>query len=705
MTFLNPFLLIGLIAVAVPLLIHLINLNRPKKVQFSTLTFFDALRESTLKRIQLKRLLMLMLRALAILMMVFALARPYIPSGLGGISMEGQPAAIGILMDNSPSMDQIDRSGPYLDQLKRIVSGIIENTGSEDRILLEVTNGASLDLPGLTRNAALSAIQDLETENKGNFIADNLRTLLYRLEQAPQPIKQVYLVTDGQLTQLEPLQQAGSAIAEDFSLSVITVGEEHQGNVAITDIELESRILSPDQPVSLSVSVENFGRSAISNHFISLDYQGEMEGQYQVNLEAGESSEYRFELIPGSDAQLTGAFVLEGDELTFDNRRYFSIKIPDRRVIAHVRGDNASGSGFSSYLAPVLDAAVSANELLEIIPAEWGEGLFSGNYIPDAILLDGVVEIPDYILDELVNFVQQGGGLLFLPSADGNLQSYNRFLERTNTGRLTGVEGNYGSFNTIDRISSLREGHPLLEEIFDRTDDEDLRVNLPEIFYHYRLEPAGRSGSYRLLETELGHPILTEQQFGDGRLLVYSIGADPGWSNFPVKPFFAPFFYRSVLYLAASESGGLNEHILGNRFEYELTGAPEEIYLEVNGQRMIPDRRTAFRGTSISEEARDWTSGYIKIISDEDEMLVAVNQNIMESDFRSLSDQEMGEIFNDHFRSVSVQNISESDAELTDQFRVAGADREIWYWFIFAALFFLLTESFVARLFKAESIH
>jgi hypothetical protein len=705
MTFLNPFLLIGLIAVAVPLLIHLINLSRPRKIQFSTLAFFESLRESTLKRIQMKRWLMLLLRAAAILMMVFALARPYIPSGLGGISQQGQPAAIGIFIDNSPSMDQVDRNGPYLDQLKRVVTRIIEYAGSDDRIILEVTNGASLELPGLARNAAMSVVEELGTANKGNFIIENLNTLLYRMEQAPQPVKRLYFVSDTQSSQLRPFLEKDPAIAENYDLNVVRIGDEYQGNVAITDIELESSIVSPDQPVILSVGIENFGRTAINNHFVSLDYQGDMEGQYQVNLGSGESSRYRFELIPGDDLQLTGSFVLEGDELTFDNRRYFSINIPDRRLIAHVRDQNGSGSDFASYLAPVLDAAGSANELLEIIPATWDDGLFDGSDLPNAILLDGVESIPHYIMDDLVDFIQRGGGLLFMPSANGDLQTYNRFLERTNAGRFTGIEGNYGSFNTIDRVSTLREGHPLLDEIFDKTDDEDLRVNLPEIFYHYRFEPAGRSGSYRLLDTELGRPILMEQQFGEGRFLIYSIGADPGWSNFPVKPLFAPFFYRSVLYLAASESGGLEEHILGNRFEYELAGSPDEIFIEVDEQRVIPDRRTAFRGIMISEDARDWSPGFVKIISDMDEIQVSVNQHTSESDFSTLSEQELDEILNDHFRSVTVRQIAEDDSDVSDQFQAAGADREIWYWFIFAALFFLLTESFVARLFKAESIH
>ncbi len=704
MTFLNPFLLIALLAVAVPLLIHLINLRKPKKVRFSTLTFFDSLKASALKRIKIKRWLLLLLRSAAILMLCFALARPFIPSELGGTANQGQPAAIGILVDNSPSMDQVDRNGPFIDQVKRVASQIIENSQNEDRILLEVTNGESLDQPALTRSAAGLRLNEIETVNKGNILADNLRTLVYRLEQAPQPVKKIYLVTDAQASQFDPLHEIEAAIAGEYDVSVITVGEERQGNVAITGMELDSELLSRDQPVAISVSVKNFGSSAVRNHFLSLEYMDEMEGQHAVNLEAGENEDFTFEVIPGEDGALKGSFLLEGDELTFDNRRFFSIQIPEKRRILQVQDEQASDAGFSSYLSPVLEAAVSANELLEIEKVDWDSDLFAGSRTPDAILLDGVKNIPDYIIDDLVHYIQMGGGLLFLPSSGGELQSYNRFLERTNVGRYTGVEGSYGSFNGIDRLSSLREGHPLLDEIFDKSEDEELRVNLPEIFYYYRLEPSGGSGSYRLLNSEQGETLFLEQRFGDGRLMVSAIGSDPGWSNFPIKPIFAPLFYRSVLYLATSESGGFLEHTLSERFEFQLSGSPEDVALHIDEQQIIPERRTGFQGLTVSDEAKDWSPGFIELTAEEEKFVFAVNQDAMESDFEALEDQDLKDLLAEHFQSVSLQRIAGSEAEIAEQMQAAGMGHEIWFWFIVMAIIFLLTESFVARLFKAESI-
>src|SRR6056297_146677 len=99
MNFLNPFFLFGLFAVAIPVIIHLINLRRPQKVSFSTLSFFNELRKSTIRRIRIKQYLLMALRALAVLFLALALARPFLPPTLTGTSSSAEPKAVAIMVD------------------------------------------------------------------------------------------------------------------------------------------------------------------------------------------------------------------------------------------------------------------------------------------------------------------------------------------------------------------------------------------------------------------------------------------------------------------------------------------------------------------------------------------------------------------------------------------------------------------------------
>ncbi|MEX2574873.1 MAG: hypothetical protein WD317_11270, partial [Balneolaceae bacterium] len=400
---------------------------------------------------------------------------------------------------------------------------------------------------------------------------------------------------------------------------------------------------------------------------------------------------------------LAGSFLLEGDEMTFDNRRYFSVRIPDARHILVVQDEADRESSFPSYLVPVLDAGRADNGLLEVSRVTWEESLFEGDQ-PDVIILDGVDRIPDYAADNLIRYVQGGGGVLFLPSANGDMRSYNRFLEHTGLGRFEDVEGSYGSFSVIDRLAPLERGHPVLDEIFDITDGEDPTVNLPGIFYQYRLDLQDGSDGYRLLDTENGNPVLVEQSFGEGRFMVSSIGADAGWSDFPVKPVFAPIFYRTVHYLADSENLRLMEHTLGNRFELQLDGIPEDVSIEIDGRQIYPERGSSFQGLVIRDPARGWSPGFAGVAADGEKINIALNPDTMESDFAALEEREMEELLDDHFLNVSVQKVPDSSPEEFGEEVQAGYSRELWYWFITGALILLLTESVTARLFKAESI-
>lgn len=699
MSFLNPFLLLGLLAIAIPLIIHLIQLRKPKKVRFSTLAFFQSLQESTLRHIRIKQWLLLAIRTLALLLLALALARPLLPAGSGSVSVQKQPAAVGILLDNSPGMGQVDQFGPYINQSKRIANEIISQGRGEDRFFIDVTNGASLELPGLGGSGASARIDEIRPENLGNFTLENLRSLIYRLEQAPQPVKYLYLLTDGQATQFADLQDHTEEMFEG-SVRVITVGEAPQPNSAIVAVELENGGGGGDTGL-LRVFVRNFGESPLQNQFLSLVQDQQVVGQHAVDLGPGEEGSFLLDMVLSEESSVVGRLLLEGDEMTFDNTRFVSLRRPVSRRVLLAEEESSGSSGFPSYLPAVMEASLDGNQSIEWVRGDLDQVTDPEGW--DAVVLDGIARIPDYIQDELIRFVQEGGGLFFLPSADGDLNSYNRFLERGAVGRFSGILGSYGSFQAVTRLSPIREGHPLFEGIFETTEGEDLRINLPEIYYLYQLEREQSGNALPLLETSAGYPILLEHRIGSGRFLVSSVGTDPGWSDLPVKPIFAPLFYRAVHYLAMSDGELLDEHILGNQFRFQLSGQPGEITLEAGGQTIIPDRQVIHQGTRIDYEARDWQPGFLTLRADDYNYRIALNQSTMESDFRTLSDQELEQLLSPSFRDLSVRSISVSGEELTDVIQTGRFGVEIWHWFVSLALAVLIAETVISRAFRAES--
>jgi hypothetical protein len=703
MSFLNPLFLVALITVAVPLLIYLLNLRKPKKVRFSTLAFFDSLKTTALKRIRIKRWLLLAVRMLAIAALVVAASRPFLPSGLG-VGNESEPRVSAILIDNSPAMVQVDRSGPYFQQALSIAEDIVNSADSDDRFVLDVTHGESLNTPFLTPGGVSARLGGLEPLNKGSYFGERLTRLRDRLEEAREPNKMIYLITDARTSRLEDFADRFSPEESEVSLHLLKVGEGRAENTAFGDVAILDE--SPDDgTVTLGAELINHGTSIARNQFLSLFRNGELVLQQPFELEPGAGQTFRFELTPDNNSgrYINAELFIEGDELTFDNRHYVAIQLPETRRVLVVE-ETISGRIFNSYLRPVLDIAGSESARFDFSFVNLNDLQPSDVFKYDAVIIDGIRNIPDYLIQALSDHVQAGAGLLFLPAAEGNMGSYNRLLGVSDAGRFANVNGSYGSFRTIDRMAAPEEGHPVLENIFERDDDEEIRVNVPELFYYYEIEPGPGSFSFPILKTATGRPLLQEVRVGNGRLIYSAIGSDPGWSNFPIKPFFAPIFFRSVEYLARGSGAELNQHRLGTPFRTILERSVEQVEIFKEDEVIVPDLRQTFRGTEISYSGQEWTPGMLRLQAGENPVYFSVNQDAMESRLNTLGVTEAEELFDDYFISITVTESGSDREVLLARLQTESFGREIWFWFIITAIILLITESLISRLYKAETI-
>lgn len=709
MSFLNPFFLLGLLAVAVPVVIHLINLRRPQKIQFSTLSFLNELKKSTLRRIRIKQYLLMALRVLAVLFLALALARPFLPPTLTGSSGSDTPKAIGILIDNSASMSRVGTKGPLIDQAKNVANIIIEGARSDDRFLIASTNGER-QLTNLTGSSgALEEIREMESANTGNYISEALKLLYDRIQQAPMEQAIIYLITDGQESQLAALESTSFDEAEGpkpVSLQLVELANVNQQNLAISDITLKNQMLSRGSAVSIEVEVENIGDIATVNQFVSLELENRMVGQYQVELEPGQSRKFIFEIVPDSVGDIAGEVIVDGDEVTYDNSRYFVLRIPRSRSVLLLNDKEAGSKDFRSYLNPALEAAQKTNTQIEFTEEEVENVDQAEIFAHDVVVFDGLREIPEYWFSDLQAFVQNGNGILFFPSEQGDVNNYNTFLQLFNAGSFQNIKGEYASFKKIDEIDELVEGHPVLDDLFDKDDEERINLDLPELFFFYDYNPPGNTGSYLILQSENGSPLLTEQRFGEGTLLISSFGADPGWTNFPVNPLFAPLYYRSVLYASASEQGGLEQHVLGSPFEWEGALQNNNVEIRKGAEIVKPDVQSIPEGIRVNYSAKEWTPGIFTISDGAQKRLVAVNQDIMESYFDTLPHTELEKMLSNYVtvnRKIEAGQISEQNLE--EELSAASFGKELWDLFIWIALLLLIAEIVVAKKYKAENMN
>jgi hypothetical protein len=703
MTFLAPVFLAALAALAIPVIIHLLNFRRPKRVAFSTLAFFRELKQSTIRRLKIKRFLLLMLRVLAVVALVLALSRPYTRPA-SGLLTSGVPVLYGLVLENGIGMARVDAHGPYIEQARELANGIVEMAREQDRFLIVNTHG-ELVRPGvLNKSQALQAINAVEAGSFGSRISPRFDAAITAIDDWAGGASVVYWFTAAG----ETVNQAFTTMVsenESVPLHVIRIGGARLSNTVVTGIDAAGSVAGPGRPFNLEVSVANLGQEPAVNHFVSMEVEGQLTGQYQADIQPGETRTFLFEVIPAHAGDLTGRILLEGDAFTPDNTRYFSISVPDRRQVLLVGEDQSARD--VSYLRSVLRAGEQTRSQIGLTTTginQLAEISDLNQY--DAIVLDGLANIPDGIQEILQRFVQSGRGLVFYPSERGSIVSYNRFLSRFNAGEVAGFSGEFGSFNPVTNLGRISEGHPVLDQIFDKPESEEIRVDLPSVYYYLRYRSGGDAAAIPILRTALGDPLLLEQRFGNGRLLIYMIGAGPGWSALPGNALFAPLAYRTALMAAGAEVSVRSEHVLGPDLDIVLPfSSPIADIRHEEALYRAEVRPTGGGEVNIRFPAVSWVPGVYSISDGSDTRLLAVNLDVSESDFRTLSNRELENILKVRFNQVAVYDTGEGSPDaIRADISSAGFGSEVWHWFILLALIFLFAESAVSRWYKAETI-
>ncbi|KPP98687.1 MAG: Aerotolerance regulator N-terminal [Bacteroidetes bacterium HLUCCA01] len=702
MTFLAPLFLAALAAILIPIAIHLINFRKPRKVAFSTLAFFQELRQSTLRRLKFKRWLLLLIRSLAVILLALALARPYMQGGNAVFSAQS-PVLYGVLIDNSMGMTRIDADGPLLDQARELVLTIIDQARDQDRFLIYNTHGSLIRGGLLTPVQARNLVRSLEAGPYGSSLPERYEAMVQALREWSGGSTSVYWVGPGTAGSVQGLQD-GDLAESGVPVTKVVLGRDMPSNTRVGSVSLEGAVTGAGVPFTLEAEVINTGQVPVYNHFVSLEVRGRLAGQYQADLEPGEVRRFLFEVTADEPGDLTGRILLEGDAFSADNSFYFSVQIPESRRVLLV--SDAGREAETSYIESVLRAGerTRAQLVIETISTSGLAGAeLTGVY--DAVVLNEPETLPDGVQEKLQQYVQAGNGLVFFPSERGSITSYNRFFNRFNAGEVTGFTGSYGSFSAVTRIGRITRGHPVFEQIFQIDEDEDeIRLTQPSLYYYLRYQPAG-STARTILRSELNDPLLIEHAFGNGTLMLNMLGASPGWSALPGSPLFAPLAYRTVLYAASATSSDMLRHTLGRPLDVQLPLRGPLVQIDREGDVYRADARVTSTGLlHISYPAVEWTPGIYEISDESGVHKLAVNTDISESDFRALSTQELEEMLSESIALRGIYRSGESGMNaLQSQITSAGFGIELWHWFLLAAFLLLLIETLVSRWYKAET--
>jgi hypothetical protein len=278
--FLYPLFLFGLAAASLPVLIHLLNRRRLKRIRFPAVRFILLSQKRISRSYRLRHWLLLALRTLAVLCLALLLANPIFQSGAGLFAGSG-PVSLVLILDNSLSMKWAG-DGNGFKQAKEAARLLISALNDGDRAALVPTN-----IDGKEAFRLKTQKDVLLKELDGIEIADGTANLpaalskAYELLNQPAGEKEIRFITDMGLTGWDQFSVAAlKQVDPAIPLKLIRIGRKQQPlNGSVKEVRLGSQGVGVNLPIQIEATIANFGDSEIKELLVQLSIDGQSKEQ------------------------------------------------------------------------------------------------------------------------------------------------------------------------------------------------------------------------------------------------------------------------------------------------------------------------------------------------------------------------------------------------------------------------------------------
>lgn len=697
MTFLNPAVLFGLLTASIPVIIHLLNLRRLKKIDFSTLSFLKELQKNKIRRVKIKQWLLLALRVLIILLIVGAFARPALEGiNIGGTTSAAKTTALFIL-DDTFSMSAISQKGSYFNQAKQAIKNILQNMEEGDEAGLLLISGDQEGGINLTSNIQSLAdrLEIIPISGSSGTINSALIKAAGIIGESKNFNKEIYLLTDFQINRTavdENIVDLGQLLNSQVKLYSLDFSDRELNNFSIDKLEVDTKIFEKNKPVTFEATITNNSDKQALNLVTSLFIGSKRSAQKSIDISSHESKNILLEGTVENPGQSDVFVEIEDDEIMEDNKRFTSINFPERYSIL-ILYDELSDANFINL---ALQSARSDESLgITLKPADKIKSV----RVEDFNIIILITDELNSTAADLNKFVNNGGGLVIYPSAKASLESVNNLLNSFKLPAAAGiVEGDVESNSQID-FDKIDIEHPLLQNIFK--DGQKKAIESPVINKYIKISVRGEGKSIITLLD--GSTFLSEYNCGKGKILVYNVCPVLQWSDFPVKSIFAPLVYKSVIYLSSIGNGDF-KIIAGEPLNFNIskrTSPQLKIVLPDKSEELINLNGT---DTDFIHFTKTFQTGNYKLYSGEKLLETAsVNTDPVESNVNYISDSE----FDDYLNAINFKGIHLTIAKDTNPSEIilqARFGSELWRYFLIASFVLALVEMAISRAAKKELV-
>ncbi|MGY6561209.1 MAG: vWA domain-containing protein [Luteibaculaceae bacterium] len=671
MSFLYPFVLFALAALAIPIIVHLFSFRRYKTLYFSQVKFLEQVKFQHASKNNLKHWLILLLRCLAFAALVFAFAGPVSKNKTEG-SAASASGVYSFFIDNSLSMSGESAEGQRFELARTYARRLIRQLPPDAKVQIISSNLESYARFSMAPEEAITQLEELElTLNSPQLDAILPQIQSFLLENVPNTGGVSFILSDFQTHQFNFSKLSADSL-NIFRLVEVT--PVLQNNVSVDSAYMEAPFLKDNEIYPLKVRFTNHGESVKEDIPVSVNMGKEQVGINSININPFQSADSAFFITTPSVGFNQYTIQLEDGALAFDNTFYVSAQVGSAVKITEVYSQNAANVFSILFSAePYFDFnRIAENSVNRSLLAE-----------SDLLILNGVQSNDAFLNSFLPDYVEKGGNLLVIPE-DADDAGFKNLLS------LFALRTSAFNFQKTRGVE-IEKQHPLFLDLFEKVPEN---INLPASQGYY-----GVQGNFRnVITLEQQQPLLGELKRGKGSLFFYTIPADAQISNL----FKHGIFAGTTLKLAEISSTKIPLFFTPNsNFSIPLAAEFNEGQIELTHEEsgkktLVPVEIIANKKQIFPGKYLETPGFYTFLTSDLKTVTLAFNRNSKESEDSYLKASELAE----RMEKAGIANVlpvslaTTQNANLTD---LVSGNKPLWRYFIALAILFFLAEMILYR--------
>jgi hypothetical protein len=685
MSFTYPAFLFALSAIAIPVIIHLFNFRKFKTVYFSNVRFLKEVKQETQAKSKLKHLLVLAARILFITFLVLAFAQPFIR--VENSKVVPGDKAISIFIDNSFSMDAVNKNGTLLDEAKKRAMEIVAAYKPGDRFQLLTNDFEGRHQRLVNKEEFAEWLDEVKISPATRSLSEITSREFDVLQQSGSKSKTAFILSDFQKSVANFGQVKNDT---GISVNILPLSAAEKSNVYIDTCWFETPVRQFNQVEKLHVRIRNISDKELENNSIKLFINNIQKTPASFNAEKNGGAEVVLSFASREAGVQHCRIELNDYPVTFDDKFYFSFEVAKTIPVLSI---NAAGVPAESPYIAKLFGSDSLFILKNVVENQLDYSALSASSL---IVLNELKTISSGLSQELKRFMDNGGSVLVFPARDADLPAYREFS-------LLARASYFERYDTAaTKVDKINLDHEIYRDVFEKKTFSTTNLDLPKVSSHYVLSKTTRSAEEYLLKLQNGDVFLARYPVGRGKLYICAGGLNSVFSNFAKHAVFVPTLYKIAMY---SLSTSPLFYTIGNDESIETDKAlsGENVYhiKSITGTfDIIPEHKVNGSRTEIMAHDQLRDAGNYNLFADKDLIAgLSFNFDRKESDLNCYNPDELKEQV-DKNKLFNFNILNNSEQSLTHSLTELGQGKKLWKICLVLALLFLAMEVALLRFMK-----